>query len=489
MEWGIFLKTRNRTANLKKDKKVSFASEKQKSKQYTKHDDKQVVSKKMSNSAGFSMSRRISVSYTQMLIDTFLSCLILIIILYTAYNLVVLIMEVNSIVNDLIMSDNLSDSIFDIAIQKDTEIALVDPTGETIINTFKDFTKPHPQIPIWFYSKDRSIFIMIKTYISSTEGYFEINIFKDITRTLFEMIFLFGFTTILFVIVTIMIYFRGNSITKNVLNPIAEMTNITKEIKAQNLNLRLNVTNAKDELKELVITFNEMMDRIETAYNKQNQFVSDASHELRTPISVIQGYTRMLERWGKDDPEVLTESIDAIGKEADNMKELVDKLLFIARNDKDTLNLNKEKFSLSNMMEELVKETRMVNNHHIIEDSIEKDIEIIGDRNRIKQAMRVFVDNAQKYTEPGKRIEISLKKEESSAVMSVKDSGCGIDSKDIDNIFDRFYRADQSRDRNKGGHGLGLSIARIIILRHGGKIHVKSKLGEGSVFSVILNVQ
>jgi len=230
------------------------------------------------------------------------------------------------------------------------------------------------------------------------------------------------------------------------------------------------------------------MDRIETAYNKQNQFVSDASHELRTPISVIQGYTRMLERWGKDDPEVLAEAIEAIGKETDNMKELVEKLLFIARNDKDTLALNKEKFSLSDMMEELIKETRMVNRQHIIEDSIEKDIEIIGDRNLIKQAMRIFTDNAQKYTEPGKKIEIGLKKEENRAIMSVKDSGCGIDSKDIHNIFDRFYRADQSRDRNKGGHGLGLSIARIIILRHGGKIHVKSKLGEGSTFSVILTI-
>ena len=218
------------------------------------------------------------------------------------------------------------------------------------------------------------------------------------------MLVIFGFSAVLYCIVTIMLFFRGKSITRNVLNPIAEMTRMTREITAQNLNLRLNVTNAKDELKELVVTFNEMMDRIETAYNKQNQFVSDASHELRTPISVIQGYTRMLERWGKDDPEVLAEAIEAIGKETDNMKELVEKLLFIARNDKDTLALNKEKFSLSDMMEELIKETRMVNRQHIIEDSIEKDIEIIGDRNLIKQAMRIFTDNAQKYTEPGKRL-------------------------------------------------------------------------------------
>lgn len=445
--------------------------------------------RRMSNRVGFSMSLRISVSYTQMLIDAFLSCLILIIIIYIAFNSVILGIENKNIIADLLSMEDLSDGIYELAVQNDTEIALSDLTGETIINTFKEFTTPHPQIPIWFYRKDSSIYIMIKSYIYRPEGNFEISIFRDITKTLFEMLVLFGFAIILCIVVTLMLFFRGHSITKNVLNPIADMTKMTKEIKAQNLNLRLNVTNAKDELKELVITFNEMMDRIETAYNKQNQFVSDASHELRTPISVIQGYARMLERWGKEDPEVLSESIEAIGKEADNMKELVDKLLFIARNDKDTLNLNKEKFSLSEMMEELVKETKMVNKKHIIEDSIDNDIEIVGDRNRIKQAMRIFVDNAQKYTEPGKKIEISLKKEENLAVLSVKDSGCGIDSEDIHSIFDRFYRADQSRDRNKGGHGLGLSIAKIIVLRHGGKINVKSKLGEGSVFSIILNVE
>ena len=265
------------------------------------------------------------------------------------------------------------------------------------------------------------------------------------------------------------------------------MRNVTGEIRAQNLNLRLNVTNAKDELKELVITFNGMMDRIETAYNKQNQFVSDASHELRTPISVIQGYARMLERWGKEDPDVLQESIEAIRNEAENMKELVEKLLFIARNDKDTLTLTKEKFSLSEMMDELVKETKMVDSKHVIESTIEHDIDVYGDRNLIKQAMRIFVDNAQKYTEEGKLIEIALKREGNTAILTVKDSGCGISAKDLSEVFDRFYRADESRDRNKGGHGLGLSIAKIIVLRHGGKIHVKSKINEGSEFSVVLN--
>ncbi|HAA26303.1 MAG TPA: sensor histidine kinase [Ruminiclostridium sp.] len=434
-----------------------------------------------------SMGRRLSGAYTRMMVDSFLSCLILILIVYCIFNTVVIIRDVVHIIDDLVTADNLSESIYDIVVQHDTELDVSGVDGEILLNTFGNYNKPHSMIPVWFYSKDGLVYTMIRTHLNRPDGLYLVNIFKDITPVLLEMAVLLTTAVVLGAMVLLTIFFRGRSMTKNALYPIAEMTRMTKEIKAQNLNLRLNVTNAKDELKELVITFNEMMDRIENAYNKQNQFVSDASHELRTPISVIQGYARMLERWGKEDPEVLAESIEAIRNESENMRELVEKLLFIARNDKDTLNLTMEMFSLSEMMDELVKETRMVDQNHVIESSIEQDVYMNGDRNRIKQAMRIFVDNAQKYTQPGGVIEISLKNSNNTAILSVKDNGCGISAKDLNNIFDRFYRADESRDRNKGGHGLGLSIARIIVLRHGGKIKVKSKPGEGSVFSIMLN--
>jgi two-component system sensor histidine kinase ArlS len=439
--------------------------------------------------AGFSMSRRISASYIQMVLDAFLSCLILMLIVYIVYHSVMLALDVKQISEDLSMTRTLNETIYEIAMQRDTEISLSNASGEILINTFGPWQKPYERLPVWFYRRGTTPFIMVQNWVSRTDGIYIINVFRDVTPVLTELAILLCFIIFLGISVLLTLYFRGRSITKNVLYPIAEVTKMTKEIKVQNLNLRLNVTNAKDELKELIITFNDMMDRIENAYNKQNQFVSDASHELRTPISVIQGYARMLERWGKEDPEVLQESIEAIRNESDNMKELVDKLLFIARNDKDTLILTKEKFSLSEMMEELVKETRMVDEQHAIEGDVEQGIEVNGDRNRIKQAMRIFVDNAQKYTEPGKTISIGLKQDGKSAVLSVKDEGCGIAVKDLQNVFDRFFRADESRDRNKGGHGLGLSIAKIIVLRHGGKINVRSKIGEGSTFSIILDAE
>ncbi|HEY8501041.1 MAG TPA: ATP-binding protein [Clostridia bacterium] len=457
------------------------------SQEVRKNSKVQVRPKKTKNAQASSMGRRLSGAYTRMMVDSFLSCLILVLIMYCIFNSVIIARDVVHIVDDLSTTGELTRSIYNIAVQHDTELDISGVDGESLLNTYGEYNNPHSMVPVWIYSKDGLVYIMIKTHLNRPDGLYLVNIFKDITPVLLEMAVLFAAAVILGTMVLLTIFFRGKSMTRNTLYPIAEMTNMVREIKAQNLNLRLNVTNAKDELKDLVITFNEMMDRIEDAYNKQNQFVSDASHELRTPISVIQGYARMLERWGKEDPEVLAESIEAIRNESENMKELVDKLLFIARNDKDTLNLTMEIFSLSEMTDELVKETRMVDQNHIIEGSIDQDIYMNGDRNRIKQAMRIFIDNAQKYTQPGGTIEISLKSSDNTATLSVKDNGCGISAKDLNNVFDRFYRADESRDRNKGGHGLGLSIAKIIVLRHGGKIKVKSKPGEGSTFSILLN--
>lgn len=442
------------------------------------------VSKKI----GFSMSLRLSVSYIRIITDVFLSCLILMLIIYILFNAFLFVRNAKMVADELSAAERLNESIYNLVIQRGTAIALEDMNGLSILNTFGDYFLPHEKIPVWFYEKDGSFYIMVKTYLLRQDGNYRLFVFNDITLKLLEAGVLLASAVIMGLLSLPAIFFKGHATTKKALEPLAEMTEKAGEIEAQNLNLRLNVTNAKDELKELVITFNSMMDRIETAYNKQNQFVSDASHELRTPISVIQGYARMLERWGKEDPEVLQESIEAIRNEAGNMKELVEKLLFIARNDKDTLTLEKERFSLSEMMDELARETQMVDSKHIINSSIEQGIETIGDRNLIKQAMRIFVDNAQKYTEEGKTIEIGLRREENNAILVVKDQGCGIAAKDLSAVFDRFYRADESRDRNKGGHGLGLSIAKIIILRHGGKIHAKSKPGEGSEFSVVLNI-
>ena len=278
----------------------------------------------------------------------------------------------------------------------------------------------------------------------------------------------------------------GPIASKKIVRPIKDMTEVAKTITANNINTRLNVKASQYELKELAETFNKMMDRIEEDYIRQQHFVSDASHELRTPIAVMKGYADMLDRWGKKDQEVLEESIAAIKNETNNMQDLVEKLLFIARNDKNTLKLSKEEFVLKDLVKEVAKETKMIISNKNIECFCDDDSIIFADKNRIKQAIRIFVENAVKFTPDGGKIYIRCKKDGDFSVVEVEDTGIGIKKRNLKKIFDRFYKEELSREKEQGGHGLGLSIAKIIVLGHRGKIKVKSTYEKGSIFSIYL---
>lgn len=332
-----------------------------------------------------------------------------------------------------------------------------------------------------------TIFLAINCNVINSDRTVNVVFYSDISKEVSEI---YHISIIILTVFTVVLFFSIISVLfvgRGFFQPLREMTQTVKDISERNLNLRLNVSGSKNELKELALTFNEMMNRIEDYYNRQKQFVSDASHELRTPIAVIQGYTDMLDRWGKNDGEVLQESIDAIKNESENMKELIEKLLFLARHDKDTFVLQKEEFSLTEMLQEIAKETQIIDSSHKMIFHIESEETLYADRNRMKQAVRIFIDNALKYTPTGGEITISLESEGNDTVIRIKDTGIGMTKEELGHIFDRFYRSEQSRTKERGGHGLGLAIAKIIILGHGGKIKVKSKIGEGSEFSILLS--
>ncbi len=278
-------------------------------------------------------------------------------------------------------------------------------------------------------------------------------------------------------------------INRKVLKPISDMAETAATLSANNLSDRISVEGAKNELKDLALVINGMLDRIELSYNSQKQFVSDASHELRTPIAVIQGYVSMLERWGKTDPEVLDEGITAISQEAASMKELVERLLFLARHDKKTLMLEMEVFDPLEVMSELNREAKMLSSVHEFALEPAENALINGDKGMIKQLMRVLVDNAIKYTPEGGKITLGMRREGRQCILSVTDTGSGISADELTRVFDRFYRCDSARKAQTSGHGLGLSIARIIAVAHGGKIRVRSKVGVGTTFSVLLPVE
>ncbi len=240
------------------------------------------------------------------------------------------------------------------------------------------------------------------------------------------------------------------------------------------------------ELTGLESAINNLLMRMHESHRQQAQFVSDASHELRTPISVIQGYANMLARWGKDDPQVLEESITAIQFESNYMKKLVEELLFLARGEIGRNPFEPKSISLTELIREVCEESAMIDPDHTWTFRKGPEIEITADAEMLKQCARVLCENARKYTPTGCSIVLSVAEDAECARFSVQDEGIGITAKDVSHVFDRFYRSDPARDRNSGGSGLGLAIAKWIVDRHGGSFEILSSEGVGTRFTVHL---
>ncbi|MDR0863060.1 MAG: HAMP domain-containing histidine kinase [Oscillospiraceae bacterium] len=267
---------------------------------------------------------------------------------------------------------------------------------------------------------------------------------------------------------------------------ITELSGALAGIDALRLDKRIALDGTQKELRGLATAINDMLDRINESYIAQARFVSDASHELRTPISVIQGYANLLDRWGKNDEKTLNESIAAIKDEAENMRQLVEQLLFLARGSSNTIALTEETFDLGELAEEIAQETRMIDTGHTLEVKNPDAAIIFADRSLIKQAVRILMDNALKYTDAGGRITLATIADAGFAQISVTDTGIGISEDVLPRIFDRFVRAEESRARATGGAGLGLAIAKWIVARHGGHIEATSRVGLGTRITLIL---
>lgn len=278
----------------------------------------------------------------------------------------------------------------------------------------------------------------------------------------------------------------GRYISGKILNPIKQITDTAESISLYDLSERIEVPDTDDEIKTLVTTFNDMIERLQISFDKENQFISDASHELKTPIAIIQGYINMVDRWGKEDKDILNEAIDSIKSETQHMSVLIQQLLYIARDTQGKNIINKKIISLSEIADEVKKEAEIAIENMDISLEAEENVEIYADSSLIKQLMWIFIDNAVKYS-AGKRCIVSIfaGREEGKPCFSVADKGIGIPQKALDKIFDRFYRNDESRNKEIQGNGLGLSIARTIADRHNAIISVESTEGEGSVFKVI----
>ena len=231
---------------------------------------------------------------------------------------------------------------------------------------------------------------------------------------------------------------------------------------------------------------NNLLLRMRDSYRQQARFVNDASHELRTPIAVIQGYANLLDRWGKSDPQTLEEGISAIKNESDHMNHLVEQLLFLARGDSGKTTLSLEEIDLCHMMQEVYEESFMIDeDHHYRLKIPDEPILFTADPGLLKQAVRILTDNAAKYTQSGDDIILSAGKTQTGIpYLQVQDTGMGIAESELPRIFDRFYRSDEVR--SSAGTGLGLSIAKWIVDKHSGHFEILSRPSLGTRIRIIL---
>ncbi|TDQ37429.1 sensor histidine kinase [Aureibacillus halotolerans] len=268
-----------------------------------------------------------------------------------------------------------------------------------------------------------------------------------------------------------------------ILKPIHSFTRTMENIQHEGQFQRLHLEGkSKDELYQLGITFNHMMTMLEENYYKQEQFVSDASHELKTPLTAIESYATLLKRWGMKKPEVLEESVDAIYAEALRMREMTQQMLELASDGNQRL--DKASFQAADLIEESMKTMRRAYERSIEWQATPPEVTVLADASKLKQVLFILLDNAIKFSDT--KIEVALSETNSHLGIAINDHGVGIPDEDIAHVFERFYRVDKARSRKTGGTGLGLSIAQRIIAAHGGHIDVQSTQGEGTTFTIWL---
>ena len=278
----------------------------------------------------------------------------------------------------------------------------------------------------------------------------------------------------------------GIFLARQILKPVEIITEAAREIEESDLNRRIDVK-TKDELGRLAETLNQMIDRLEKAFKRQKEFTSDASHELRAPLAIIQAESTLALQKDRD-ADAYKQSLETVSQEVEHMAKIIDQLLMLARSDAGKDQLIFEEINLAEMLRDLTSDINVLCQDKGLSLQIVtgEKVSIQGDKVNLRRLFLNVMDNAIRYTPHGGTISVSLSQQRQIALVTISDTGVGISREHIPHIFDRFYRVDKARSRTEGGSGLGLAICKQIVEAHGGGLSVESKIGEGSTFSIML---
>ncbi len=308
----------------------------------------------------------------------------------------------------------------------------------------------------------------------------------EIVRNLENFESLINLSTTLFIITglaaLVLSLVGGRLLSFQLLNPINSMIRTMKRIRENGLNERVQISNHQDEMTELSLMFNELMDSLEKSFKQQQQFIEDASHELKTPLSIIHGHLSMIKRWGKDDPEVLGRSIQLSLNETNRLIQMVSELLILTRVD-DSGAAAKEfqqTIRVKQVIGEIVENFQTLNREFLIStrQEISDDYILRVQKSHFQQLMIIILDNAIKYSGRTKEIRIDTALTNGNLEIAVTDYGMGIPEDELHLVTNRFYRVDKARSRKHGGNGLGLAIATRLMGSYAGKLEITSIYGE-----------
>ncbi|KUP21746.1 ATP-binding protein [Paenibacillus sp. DMB5] len=308
----------------------------------------------------------------------------------------------------------------------------------------------------------------------------------EIVRNLENFESLINLITTLFIITglvaIILSLIGGRLISFQLLNPINSMIRTMKRIRENGLKERVQISDQQDEMTELSLMFNELMDSLEQSFRQQQQFIEDASHELKTPLSIIHGHLSMIKRWGKDDPEVLNRSIQLSLNETNRLIQMVSELLILTRANHSAAiaEYSPENIRVKQVIGEIIENFKFVNPEFrmLTRLEISDDCVLPVQKNHFQQMMIIILDNAMKYTRDQKEIRVTASAESGRLTISVMDYGMGIPEDELYLVTNRFYRVDKARSRKHGGNGLGLAIAKRLMEGYDGELQIESMYGE-----------
>ncbi|TVX93659.1 HAMP domain-containing sensor histidine kinase [Paenibacillus agilis] len=375
-------------------------------------------------------------------------------------------------------------------------IRLMDQHGEAIVTVSShvsdEWVKPHSVTKseiVLTEVEGRSLLVMrspitVFQFNGTIEIVKSMDDFTQLSAAFTQMMLIFGLVAV------VLCGLGGGILAWQMLKPIQSMALTIRKVKQKGLQERVPIQNKGDEVGKLIVLFNEMMDQVEQSFLQQTQFVEDASHELRTPIAIIEGHLGLLQRWGKNEPAVLEESLQASMQELLRLKGLVQELLELNRAE----HLDGEPYrtvsKLGEGIQSLIQKLVLIHPAFQFETEVASvmDTSLAIGEQHFEQVMLIVLDNAVKYSLSEASVHIKALAHEDTVQLIIKDKGIGIPEEHLPYVTDRFYRVEQARSRERGGNGLGLSIAKRIVEKYDGELLIQSEYSKGTEVTISLPI-